>query len=106
MVGIMVTSSERTYDNTPHLPVLLLPLTPSQVTPLQETLKHSQAGLAQSLMGHCSFSLGSGVYKVLFVPSKSLCFPQSCGSSIIKSCWCSDSLGISSPFSRSPGGGI
>ena len=42
MVGIMVTSSERTYDNTPHLPVLLLPLTPSQVTPLQETLKHSQ----------------------------------------------------------------
>ena len=32
------------------------------------------------LWGHCSFLLGPGVYKVLFVPSKSL-FPQSCVSS-------------------------
>ena len=32
------------------------------------------------LWGHCSFLLGSGVYKVLFVPSKSL-FCQSCVSS-------------------------
>ena len=30
--------------------------------------------------GHCSFLLGPGVHKVLFVPSKSL-FPQSCVSS-------------------------
>ena len=29
------------------------------------------------LWGHCSFLLGPGVYKVLFVSSKSL-FPQSC----------------------------
>ena len=29
------------------------------------------------LWGHCSFLLGPGVHKVLFVPSKSL-FPQSC----------------------------
>ena len=32
------------------------------------------------LWGHCSFLLGPGVYKVLFVPSKSL-FSQSCVSS-------------------------
>ena len=34
------------------------------------------------LWGHCSFLLGPGVHKVLFVPSKSL-FPQSCVSSMI-----------------------
>ena len=37
------------------------------------------------LWGHCSFLLGPGVHKVLFVPSKSL-FPQSCvnsGSSMV-----------------------
>ena len=32
------------------------------------------------LLGHCSFALGPGAHKVLFVPSKSL-FPQSCVSS-------------------------
>ena len=32
------------------------------------------------LRGHCSFLLGPGAHKVLFVPSKNL-FPQSCGSS-------------------------
>ena len=32
------------------------------------------------LWGHCSFLLGPGAYKVLFVPSTSL-FPQSCVSS-------------------------
>ena len=37
------------------------------------------------LWGHCSFLLGPGVHKILFVPSKSL-FPQSCvssGSSVV-----------------------
>ena len=32
------------------------------------------------LWGHCSFLMGPGAHKVLFVPSKSL-FPQSCVSS-------------------------
>ena len=35
---------------------------------------------ASPLWSHCSFLLGPGAYKVLFVPSKSL-FPQSCVSS-------------------------
>ena len=44
--------------------------------------------------------------KILFVPSKNgVCFPQSCGSPVIKSCWPlrPDSLGIPSPFAESSG---
>ena len=57
-----------------------------------------------ALWGHCSFLLGPGAHKVLFVPSKSL-FPQSCGSSVIKSHWPSksNSLGFLSPFAGSSG---
>ena len=44
---------------------------------LPETPGHSQASL---FWGQCSFLLGPGAYKVLFVPSQSL-FPQSCVSS-------------------------
>ena len=53
------------------------------------------------LWGHCSFLLGPGAHKVLFVPSKSL-FPQCCGSSVIKSHWPSKSisLGVLNPFCR------
>ena len=47
---------------------------------LLETPGHSWASLGQSLWGHCSFLLGPGAHKLLFVPSKSL-FPQSCVSS-------------------------
>ena len=72
--------------------------------PLPETPGHSQASLAHSLVGHCSFLLAPGAHKVLFVPSKSL-FLQSCGSSVIKSHWPpkSDSLGFLSPFAKFPG---
>ena len=49
-------------------------------TPLLETPGHSQTSLGQSLVCHCSFLLGPGVYKFLFVPSKRL-VSQSCVSS-------------------------
>ena len=64
---------------------------------------HRQVWLSL-LWGHCSFPLAHGAHKVLFVPSKSL-FPQSCGSSVIKSHWppMSNCLGVLSPFARSPG---
>ena len=67
--------------------------------------QNSHAGLAQSLGGHCSFPLGPGACKDLFVSSKSLCFTQSCGSFIIKSHWPSksDSPGIPSRFVKSLG---
>ena len=56
------------------------------------------------LWGHCSFLLGPGEHKVLFVPSKSL-FPQSCVSSVINSDYPprSNFLGVLSPFARFPG---
>ena len=64
---------------------------------------HRQVWLSL-LWGHWSFLLGPGGHKVLFVPSKSLCFPQSCRSAIIKSLYPSksDSLGVPSPWD-SPG---
>ena len=67
VVGLLVTS-KWTYAKM-HLPGLLLPLAiHCHPTPLQETLKQSQAGLAQSPVGsHCSFLLGSDVHvSVLF----------------------------------------
>ena len=51
-----------------------------QPMPSLETPGHSQASWVSLLRGPCSFLLGPGEHKVLFVPSKSL-FPQSCGSS-------------------------
>ena len=62
----------------------LVPLTPQQATVdpcLHWNLldAHRQVWLIL-LWDHCSFLLGPGAHKVLFVPSKSL-FPQSCVSS-------------------------
>ena len=85
--------------------LLPMPLSPQQATcrftPLQETCKHSQADLTQSLVGSVLLFPVSWYRQALFVPSMNLCFPQS----IIKSCWPSkpDSLGIPNPFVRSPG---
>ena len=58
-----------------------MPLTPQQPTVdphLRSTLldAHKQVWLS-FLWGHCSFLLGPGAHKVLFVPSKNL-FPHSC----------------------------
>ena len=67
------------------------PLSPWHATAglclLQETLKHSEAGLALSLVG----SLGPGAHKVLFAPSKCLWWVWSLILNIIlpflPSCW-------------------
>ena len=48
--------------------------------PLLVTPGHSGQVSVSLLWGHCSFLLGSGAHKILFVPFKSL-FPQSCVSS-------------------------
>ena len=110
MVELIVTSSKKTYANMPCFPgpLFLLFLTPRQATVDPYLLwrlpnTHRQAWLSL-LWGHCSFPLGPGVHKILFVLSKIL-FPQSYGSSVIKSQWPSksDSLGIPSPFAGSPG---
>ena len=81
---VTVTSSKRTYART----VVLSGSDPTEGTVdphlcrrLLDTHRHVWLSL---LWGHCSFLLGPGAHKILFVPSKSL-FPQSCGNSVIKS---------------------
>ena len=62
-----------------HVLLHSLPLTPQQSTLnpcLCQRLLDTHGQVWVSLLwGHCSFLLGSGAHKVLFVPSKSL-FPQ------------------------------
>ena len=43
-----------------------------QPTPPLETPGHSQQVWASLLWGHCSFLMGPGAHKILFVPSKGL----------------------------------
>ena len=98
-------------DNLPQklMPALLysVPLTLPQATVnprlCQRILDTHRQAWVSLFWEHCSFLLSPGAHKVLFVPSKSL-FPQSCGSSVIKSHWPpkSNSLGFLSPFARSP----
>ena len=73
--------------------------------PPPEIPKHSQASLAQSLVGVTApFSWALMCTRFCCAPEESLS-PQSWGSSVMKSCQLSnsDSLGIPSPFTRSPG---
>ena len=98
--GVIVTSFKRAYASMPCGSQDCCTQCPWMWTPpLLETPGHSQATLAQSHVGLLLLSLGSGVHKVLFLPSKSL-FPHSCGSSLIKSHWLpkSNPLGVLSPF--------
>ena len=78
VMKIMVISSQR--SRAPHS----MPLTLQQATAdphLHRRLLDTHRQVWVSLLwGHCSFLLGPGAHKVLFVPSKSL-FPQSCVSS-------------------------
>ena len=100
---IMITSSKKFHACTAKLSAPNPAAGHCGPTPPPETPRHSQASLAQSLMGTLFFLWGPGVHKVLFVPSKSL-FPQPCGSSVIKFHWPpkSNSLGVLSRFARSP----
>ena len=85
MVGVMAMATffKRTYGSMLWLPELLhsVPLTLRQATVnpcLHWRLMDTPGqGWVSLLWGHCSFLLGPSVYKVLFVPSKSL-LPQSC----------------------------
>ena len=75
-----------------------------QPMPPPETPKHTQASLAQCLLGLLLLSPGPGAHTVSCSCPR-VSFPQSWVSSVIKSCWPSksDSLGILSPCARSPG---
>ena len=77
----MATSSKRTYAMI-CLPGLLLPVPLIPWQAIVDTVlhwrppkTHRQVWLSL-LWGQCYFLLGLGAHKVLFVPSKSLCFPS------------------------------
>ena len=82
-------------------------MSPCQFMAPQETLQHYQVVLVQSPVRSLLLSSGSwcGQDFVCGFQAWSLCFPQSCASPIIKSCWPSrsDSLGIPSPVFGSLG---
>ena len=76
-----------------------MPLSPWQATANTHLLRRpsdTQRQVWLSLLGgHYSFPLGPGAHNVSFVPPNSLCFPQSCGSSVIK--FCCPPKGFSAP---------
>ena len=102
MVGLMV-NSKRVYTKGD------LPVPPFlQWAPADPRLHRRPSNTSFSLWcRYCCSPLGLRVLRILFVPSKTgvSVFPQSSGKAIIKSRWPSrpDSLGIPSPFVRSPG---
>ena len=86
------------------MPLSLLWATADPRLDKRPSYTHRQVWLSL-LWGHCSFPLGLDVCKVLFVPLKSLCFPQFCGSFVISSQYPSklDYLELPCPFARSSG---
>ena len=82
----MVTFFKRSHARTAALSTPDPEVGHCRFMPPPETPGHSQASLGQLSWCHYSFLLGLGAYKVFFfVPSKNF-FPQSCVSSVIKSC--------------------
>ena len=77
VMKIMVTSFKRSHAGTVARSAPNPAVGHCQPTPPLDT--HGQVWVSL-LWGHCSFLLGPGVHKVLFVPSKTL-FLQSCVSS-------------------------
>ena len=82
VMKIMATSFKSSHAHTAALSAPDPAAGHSPPVTLLETPGHSRATLGQSLVG--SLLLGPGSHRLLFVPQRSL-FPQSCGSSVIKS---------------------
>ena len=76
----MATSFERSHAVTAVLSAPDPAAGHCQHTPPPEAPGHSGQVWVSLLCGHCSFLLGPGVLKILYLPSKGL-FPQSCVSS-------------------------
>ena len=80
VMKIMATSFKRSHARTATLSAPKPAAGHCQHTLLQRPLDtHGQVWVSL-LWVHCSFLLGPGVYKVLFLPSRNL-YPQSCVSS-------------------------
>ena len=82
----MVTSFQRPCGHTAVFSALTLQQATANPCLCWRLLDTHRQVWVSFFSGHCSFLLGPGAHKILFVPSKSL-FPQSCGSFAIKSHW-------------------
>ena len=97
---VTATSSKRIYASTPCLPGLLQLSAPDPTAghcwpmPPPKTPSHSQASLAQSLVGTLLLSPGSWCTQGFVCALWETLFPQSCTSSVIKSQWPSKSLSL------------
>ena len=77
VMKIMVTSFKRSHAGTVTLSAPIPEVGHRRPRPLRRLLDTHRQLWVSLLQGHSSFLLGPGVYKLLFVPSKSL-FLQSC----------------------------
>ena len=75
VMKILVTSFKKSHACTATLSAPNPAAGHHRPLPLPETPGHSHASPDSLLWGHCSFLLGPGAHKVLFVPSKTL-FPS------------------------------
>ena len=85
VMKIMVTFFKRSHASTATVNAPTLQQATIDPWIRRRLMDTHRQGWVSLLWDHCSFLLGPGVHKVLFVPSKSL-FPQSCvssGSSIV-----------------------
>ena len=80
VMKIMVTSFKRSHAQTLHSVPPTLQQATSDPCLCQRLLDTYRQVWVSLLWGHCSFLLGPGAHKFLFMPSESL-FPQSCVSS-------------------------
>ena len=104
VMKIMVTSFRRSHAGTAALSAPHPAVGHHRPTPPPETLDTHRQVWVRLLWGHCSFLLGPGAHKILFVPSKSL-FPQSCvssGSSMVASIATSSKRAYTIPKSAAP----
>ena len=81
VMKIKATSFKRSTAGTAALSAPTLQQATADIRLCQRLLDTHGHVWISFLWDHCSFLLGPGVHKVLFVPSKSL-FPQSCVSSV------------------------
>ena len=106
VMAVMTTSFKRAYIYTVVFSVPDPAAIHCRPIPQLETPGHSQANLAQSLVGHTApFSWVLVCTRFCLGPPLQSLFPQSCGSSIIKSLWPpkSNSLEILHPCTGYPG---
>ena len=105
VMKIMVISFKRPHACTAALSAPTLPQATANPRLRQRLLDTHRPVWVSLLWGHCSFLLGPGVQKVLFVPSRSL-FPQSCvvsGGSMVGLMATSSKGAYAIPRSAAPG---